>query len=131
MFMQITPCEYNELVTQMHFIFSSDDNLWHQLDMEVKESKANSNVTTDAIIEVQRYISEENTPRSQDPLQYWKSQRLNYPTLYKLAMTFLCTPSSSVPCERVFSKAGEMVCKRRNRLGPKMLTQLMFLNKNV
>ncbi|XP_038124278.1 E3 SUMO-protein ligase ZBED1-like isoform X2 [Cyprinodon tularosa] len=108
-----------------------DDNLWHQLDIEVKESKANSNVTTDAIIEVQRYISEENTPRSQDPLQYWKSQRLNYPTLYKLAMTFLCTPSSSVPCERVFSKAGEMVCKRRNRLGPKMLTQLMFLNKNV
>ncbi|XP_038148265.1 zinc finger BED domain-containing protein 4-like [Cyprinodon tularosa] len=108
-----------------------DDNLWHQLDIEVKESKANSNVTTDAIIEVQRYISEENTPRSQDPLQYWKSQRLNYPTLYKLAMTFLCTPSSSVPCERVFSKAGQMVCKRRNRLGPKMLTQLMFLNKNV
>ncbi|XP_049319320.1 E3 SUMO-protein ligase ZBED1-like [Astyanax mexicanus] len=110
---------------------SSDDNLWQHLDMEVKESKANSNVTTDAIIEVQRYLSEVNTPRSQDPLQYWKTQRLNYPTLYKLAIKYLCTPSSSVPCERVFSKTGEIVCKRRNRLGPNLLKQLMFLNKNV
>lgn len=36
-----------------------------------------------------------------------------------------------LPCERAFSKAGEMVSKWRNRLGPKMLKQLMFLNKNL
>ncbi|XP_076842109.1 zinc finger BED domain-containing protein 4-like [Brachyhypopomus gauderio] len=109
---------------------SSDDNLWQQLDMDVKESQSKSNVTTDSIIEVQRYISEANTPRSQDPLKYWETQRLHYPTLYKLAMKYLCTPSS-VPCERVFSKAGEIVCKRRNRLSPNILKQLMFLNKNL
>ncbi|CAG12947.1 unnamed protein product [Tetraodon nigroviridis] len=110
---------------------SSDDNLRHLLDVDVKKSRANSNVTTDAVVEVQRCISEANTPRSQDPLQYWQTQRLHYPNLYKLAMKFPCTPSSSVPCERVFSKAGEMVSKRRNRLGTNMLKQLMFWNKNA
>ncbi|CAF96613.1 unnamed protein product [Tetraodon nigroviridis] len=96
-----------------------------------RKSRANSNVTTDAVVEVQRCISEANTPRSQDPLQYWQTQRLHYPNLYTLAMKFPCTPSSSVPCERVFSKAGEMVSKRRNRLGTNMLKQLMFWNKNA
>ncbi|XP_077399284.1 zinc finger BED domain-containing protein 4-like [Vanacampus margaritifer] len=108
-----------------------DDDLWQQLDAEVLENRANTNVTNDAIIEVQRYLSENNTQRTQDPLQYWQTQRLNYPNLYKLAMKCLCTPSSSVPCERVFSKAGEIVSKRRNRLRPNMLKKLMFLNKNV
>ena len=28
------------------------------------------------------------------------------------------TPASSVPCERIFSKAGEVVSKKRNRLSP-------------
>ncbi|CAF97827.1 unnamed protein product [Tetraodon nigroviridis] len=45
----------------------------------VKKSRANSNVTTDAVVEVQRCISEANTPRSQDPLQYWQTQRLHLP----------------------------------------------------
>ncbi|MEQ2169839.1 hypothetical protein GOODEAATRI_029233, partial [Goodea atripinnis] len=49
-----------------------DDNLWQQLDMEVEENKANSNVTTNAICTL-RYkdTSPRRTPRSQDPLQYW------------------------------------------------------------
>ncbi|CAF87111.1 unnamed protein product [Tetraodon nigroviridis] len=42
---------------------SSDDNLRHLLDVDVKKSRANSNVTTDAVVEVQRCISEANTPR--------------------------------------------------------------------
>ena len=51
--------------------------------------------------------------------------------LYILSLKFLCTPASSVPCERVFSKAGEVVSKKRNRLSPKVLEQILFLNKII
>lgn len=105
-------------------------NLWKTLDMEVAETQKTSNATADSIIEVQRYLAEANTPRNQDPLQYWKWNQKTYPHLHQLALKTLCSPSSSVPCERVFSKAGELVSKRRNRLGAKTLQKLLFLNKN-
>ncbi|XP_041841820.1 zinc finger BED domain-containing protein 4-like [Melanotaenia boesemani] len=110
---------------------SSGHNLWKPLDMEVEESRRTSNTTADSIVEVQRYLAESNTPRTQDLLQYWKNNQKTYPHLYQLALKYLCTPSSSVPCERVFSKAGELVSKRRNRLGAKTLQKLLILNKNV
>lgn len=99
--------------------------------MEVEENRSTSNTTEDSTFEVQRYLAEGNTPRTQDPLQYWKNNQKTYPHLYQLALKYLCTPSSSVPCERVFSKAGELVSKRRNRLGAKTLQKTLFLNKNV
>lgn len=106
-------------------------NLWKTLDMEVEENKKTSNATADSMIEVQRYLAESNTPRTQDPLQYWKNNQNTYPHFYQLALKSLCSPSSSVPYEGVFSKAGELVSKRRNRLGAKTLQKLLFLNKNT
>lgn len=105
-------------------------NLWKTLDMEVAETQKTKNATADSITEVQRYLAETNIPRNQDPLKYWKLNQKIYPNLHQLALKTLCSPSSSVPCERVFSKAGELVCKRRNRLGAKTLQKLLFLNKN-
>lgn len=95
------------------------------------ESRRRHSVTADAAVEVQRYLAEPNIGRSEDPLQYWERQKLIYPHLYRLAVKYLCTPASSVPCERVFSKAGEVVSKKRTRLSPKTVEKLMFLNKNV
>lgn len=37
----------------------------------------------------------------------------------------------SVPSERVFSKAGEVLNKKRNRLKGKTVNMLLFLNKNL
>ncbi|XP_076137405.1 E3 SUMO-protein ligase ZBED1-like [Alosa pseudoharengus] len=93
-------------------------DLWHLLDSTVDNSRRSSSVTADATIEVDRYLSETNLARTEDPLGYWNKQKLQHPNLYKLALTFLCCPASSVPCERVFSKAGEVVSKKRNRLNP-------------
>lgn len=87
-------------------------------------------MTSDATVEVQRYLSEPNIGRHENPLEYWERQKLVYPNLYNLSLAFLCTPASSVPCERIFSKAGEVVSKKRNRLKPKTVEKLLFLNKN-
>ncbi|XP_076869612.1 E3 SUMO-protein ligase ZBED1-like [Brachyhypopomus gauderio] len=88
--------------------------LWFHLDAMVTESRGIHSVTADATVEVQRYLAEHNIDRTEDPLQYWERQRCIHPSLYRLAVGYLCTPASSVPCERVFSKAGEVISKKRN-----------------
>lgn len=113
----------------MFFLFSQG-NLWQLLDTSVHESRGVSNAFAEANIEVDRYLAEGNIAREEDPLAYWSHSKAAYPFLYKLVKQFLCSPASSVPCERVFSKAGEILSKRRNRLSPKVLDSILFLNKN-
>lgn len=103
--------------------------MWHRFDATSQQTRT-INVTSSATMEVHAYLSEPNILRKADPLTYWEKQKAVYPNLYALAVTFLCTPASSVPCERLFSKAGELLCKKRNRLSPKTLEKLIFLNKN-
>ncbi|XP_075999197.1 E3 SUMO-protein ligase ZBED1-like [Genypterus blacodes] len=91
---------------------SDNSDLWHLLDTTVGQSRQSSSATADATIEVDHYLSEVNLARHEDPLIYWNKQKHQYPHLYQLALAFLCTPASSVPCERVFSKAGEIVSKK-------------------
>ncbi|XP_032428162.1 zinc finger BED domain-containing protein 1-like [Xiphophorus hellerii] len=95
--------------------FTGGSRLWQRLDTSVMEAKRTQNVSADATVEVQRYLSEANISRQENPLEYWANHRSLYPNLYKLALIYLCTPASSVPCEHVFSKAGEVVSRKRNR----------------
>lgn len=95
--------KYEEEQEQMKKDFFLD-NLWQHLDIEV--GRQTKSATADAIQEVQRYLAEDNTARSQDPTRYQDNQTTIYPNLYRLSSQFLCTPASSVPCERVFSTAG-------------------------
>ncbi|TWW61045.1 hypothetical protein D4764_05G0011350 [Takifugu flavidus] len=106
-------------------------DLWKLLDRDAEEARASRNATADAIVEVQRYLSARPLERSQDPLVSWTKNKALYPNLYHLANQYLATPASSVPCERVFSKAGEIVSKKRNRLKSSTVEKLLFLNKNA
>ncbi|XP_062858504.1 E3 SUMO-protein ligase ZBED1-like [Trichomycterus rosablanca] len=110
---------------------SSASNLWSSFDRDAALARAHRNHTSDATIEVQRYLSDPPLQRSDDPLAYWNEHKNVYPHLFLLAKQYLCIPASSVPCERVFSKAGEVVSKKRNRLSPKTVEKLLFLNKNL
>uniref|UniRef100_A0A1A8LFD7 HAT C-terminal dimerisation domain-containing protein n=2 Tax=Nothobranchius pienaari TaxID=704102 RepID=A0A1A8LFD7_9TELE len=112
------------------FLIISVAGLWDLLDSQVSEKRKVSSATANATVEVQRYLVEPNIPRGEDPLKYWAKQKHVYPSLYVLAKEVLCIPASSVPCERVFSKAGEVVSKKRNRLSPGTVEQILFLNKN-
>ncbi|KAG8238645.1 hypothetical protein J437_LFUL018477 [Ladona fulva] len=47
-----------------------------------------------------------------------------YPRLFLVMKRRLCVVGSSVPCERVFSKAGTILCERRRSLKPKRLSKL-------
>ena len=65
-----------------------------------------------------------------DPLLLWKSREGSMPILAKVAKGTLCVPGSSAPSERVFSKAGQLLNKRRAALKSKSVDMLVFLNKN-
>jgi hypothetical protein len=62
-----------------------------------------------------------------NPLAWWKGMTNTYPILAKIALKFLTTVATSVPSERLFSKAGQTVTQQRNRLKGKRLSMLLFL----
>ena len=48
------------------------------------------------------------------------------PILAEVARALLCVPGSSVPSERVFSKSGQLLNKRRASLKSKNVDMLIF-----
>lgn len=101
------------------------------MDSDASEARKGKNATSDATVEVQRYLMDPPLERSECPLTYWSNHKANYPHLYQLDRHFLVTRASSVPCQRVFSKAAEIVSKKRNRLSPHTVEKILFLNKNL
>ena len=57
--------------------------------------------------------------RSADPLSWWKNKASVYPRLTKVMTERLCIVATSVPSERVFSKTGQIITERRNRIREK------------
>ena len=47
-----------------------------------------------------------------------------------IARRVLAVPSTSVPSERIFSAAGLLINKLRNRLSSDIVDSIIFLNKN-
>jgi hypothetical protein len=64
------------------------------------------------------------------PLEWWADRETKYPRLSVIAKRVLAVPATSVPSERIFSSAGLIVTKLRNRLSFEVVDQIIFLNKN-
>lgn len=110
---------------------SSSSLLWKDFDDMVGKSKATGNPMAASIIEFDKYISEPVIPRSENPLVWWSQRKAIYPRLYNLALKRLCITATSVPCERIFSKAGQIVTEKRSRLKSSKIKQIVFLNSNL
>ena len=63
-------------------------------------------------------------------LDWWKAQHVNFPHLFKVFQKYLHVPSTSVPSERMFSLAGNILTERRACLSPRNVNMLTFLNHN-
>ncbi|XP_067305981.1 E3 SUMO-protein ligase ZBED1-like [Pseudorasbora parva] len=104
--------------------------IWEDFDSQVLSAQQQSG-SSGSIIEMRRYAEEKVIPRNQDPLVWWRNHEQTFPSLSKLAKKYLGITASSVPSERIFSKAGELISQRRNRLKGKNVNMLLFLNKNI
>ncbi|XP_045477878.1 E3 SUMO-protein ligase ZBED1-like [Harmonia axyridis] len=104
-------------------------NVWAEFEKEIEKEMVR-NPTAASIIEIDKYLNEPLIKRTDDPLQWWNESRLLYPNLYILMKRRLCVPATSVPCERVFSKAGQVINTKRSSLKPEKASQVLFLQQN-
>ncbi|CAC5419952.1 unnamed protein product [Mytilus coruscus] len=79
--------------------------------------------------EMSLYIKERTVPDA-NQLEWWEENSCKFPRLSVLARQYLSIPATSVPSERIFSCAGLIVTKLRNRLSSSVIHQIIFLNKN-
>ncbi|KAL0872158.1 hypothetical protein ABMA27_004567 [Loxostege sticticalis] len=107
---------------------TGENNLWEHLDKRVQEFSNMDNPSTSAIIKVKQYVELPYLDRKANPLKFWELRKVTNNNLYKIALKYLCIPATSVPSERVFSKAGLLCNQRRNRLESKKVDQILFLN---
>lgn len=105
--------------------------IWVDYDNKMKNIQPDGTNQSRAIVEVQRYLDDKIINRQECPMNWWREHRAAYPHLYKIAAQKLNAKASSVPCERVFSAADNMLNERRARLGIRKLQQLVFLNQNL
>ncbi len=106
--------------------------LWDSFDTEVQQQGSQATISDNSDIDLRNFFSLPLAPRKSNPLQWWKNEgHLKFPMLYKLATKYLSMPATSVPSERIFSTAGEIISKKRNRLGDENASTIIFLNANM
>ena len=101
----------------------TENMLWKKFDQRVVDS-AQARTTVGTLVEKQQYLQHANIDRHEDPLAWWRRKSFHL-------LQYLCIPSTSVPAERLFSKAGELVSARRSNIKPKNVNMLLFLNQNL
>ena len=74
-----------------------------------------------------RYRAEPSIGMEDCPLEWWSSHSGAHEQLASLARKYLATPSSTVPCERLFSVAGHIVQKKRSALLSENVNKLVCL----
>ena len=79
--------------------------------------------------EIVRYLSIPQSPNiSIDVIKWWEVQKNQFPKLYQLSQIFLICQATSVAPERIFSKGGELITKKRNCLSDSTSESLLCLH---
>ncbi|KAJ8911505.1 hypothetical protein NQ315_014430 [Exocentrus adspersus] len=104
------------------------DSLWIFFEEKVAQVQTTITPGTSGTLLVRQYMELPRLKRQNDPLEFWNLHKNILPELYQLHLKYSCIPATSVPSERLFSKAGQLTNMCRNRLLPKNLDQIIFLN---
>ncbi|KAG8224474.1 hypothetical protein J437_LFUL003197 [Ladona fulva] len=101
--------------------------IWEKFDSFVAGVQQNREVRSGGSVQVNKYVDEPILRRNSGPLKWWGARKTFYHELCDLARRALCIVASSVPSERIFSKAGQIVTDRRNKLaGKKSVSNIIF-----
>ena len=109
----------------------TENPVWEVFDEQaaLSTSRSRNNPNINALSELEQYFKLPILPRKEDPLLWWKQNSHVFPMLQSVACVYLSTVATSVPSERLFSKAGELVSAKRNQIKAKNVDMMLFLNK--
>ena len=106
----------------------NEPNIWiyhNKLAADSRKNKTESNGNFD---EFDHYIRQPTADQKVNPLAFWLSNKSLYPILSEIALEYLVITATSVPSERLFSRAGYILDPARNRLSSDRFEKLLFLN---
>lgn len=123
-------------VTEIDSNKNEADELWVKFDAKIAkastDSKPTNHVNEIVELEMKQYLESPNIERKLCPIKWWATVgQKQYPYLFKIAKKYQCMNATSVPSERVFSKAGTIINKKRCALGKKTANMLITLNHNL
>lgn len=78
-------------------------------------------------MEIERYQAELCLEMDECPLNWWSLNAPRYPFLSTVAKKYLGIPASAVPCERLFSQAGQIITKQRAKMAPGTAEMTVFM----
>ena len=109
-----------------------DDELWGAFDSDNKTS-SKTDSTKDCIdLEMKKYLALPKINRHEDPIKWWFNVgKTQFPMLFAGAQKYQCMTATSVPSERVFSTAGNVITKKRASLGTQLVNELVTLCHNL
>jgi hypothetical protein len=108
-----------------------DGSPWSCLDQVLSSTQVTQMPKSKIEIELNTYLAESLLPRTNDPLIWWQANQNRFPLLAPIARTYLASPPTSVPSERVFSTAGDVISEHRSRLLPSNAETLILLKFNL
>ncbi len=74
-----------------------------------------------------KWMKQQPMPRDTDILRYWASKEYEFPTIARMARDHLAIPATSAASESVFSIGGDIITKKRNRLGADNTRRLLCM----
>ena len=80
--------------------------------------------------ELMEYYNTDDIEPEGDPLKWWKTNAIKFPNVAKYAKCILGIPATSVPSERIFSTAGNIITEQRSALLPENANKLIFIKHN-
>ena len=92
--------------------------------------KSSKNFTDHARNELVRYEVEATLDLDSNPLRWWMEREKLFPILSDIACKLFSLPVTSVPSERIFSCAGNVVTEKWSRLLAHNVNRLVFLYEN-
>jgi len=132
--------EESEANNQDEKIDSKKDNydeFWSKFDQKLNKKPSKRVRETDywkecVDLEMRKYLSLPYLERKSNPIIWWKNiGSKQFPLLFQTSKKYSCMTATSVPSERVFSKAGHIINQKRTRLDPRTANELITLSTNL
>ena len=124
--------------TKRRCVAETTSTLWNCFDDMVEEEATTVTSSTSTLTindsvneEVSDFLQEPLLNRCDDPAIWWKHNKIRYQALSNVAQIYLAPPSTSVPSERLFSVAGDVISEHRARLNSENAEKLIFSKYNA